>query len=850
MEVKYKQRKDWYEHGEHITNEDKVDEIINNDAFNLYRATHFLDKDYMEPNQFVNQNCNEPMEGKHDDVFIEKLKDAETPLYSNGSRHNKLSAIVALFQLKIRNGWSDRSFNDLLDTLSELLPEDNVLPKSLYLMKKFLKEFDMGYEKIHACLNDCCLFRKEYEDMDNCPKCGDSRWKMNKRSKVVKKGVPAKVLRYFPIIPRFRRLFKSEKMAADLRWHFNNKSNDGKMHHPVDSVTWDLVNDKWESFAIEPRNLRLGLSTDGFNPFCPKQPGNDIDVYLQPLIDDLKVLWHNGVEAYDAFSKTIFNLRAILLWTISDFPAYGNLAGCCTKENGMKPRILTGRNIFAALENFQNNFGKDDDQDELGRWKKRSIFFDLPYWKELPLPHNLDVMHVEKNICESIISTILHCGKSKDGINARKDLEDIQIRKDLYPQPRGSRTYLPPAPWTLSRSEKNKFCKRLYDFKGPDGYCSNIGKCVSLEDCKVIGLKSHDYHVLMQQLLPVALRGLLPKGPRKAVHRLSIFFHKLCQRVIDREKIAVIEDEVIETLCMLERHFPPSFFDIMVHLVVHLGREARLCGPVHFRWMYPFERYMKILKDYVRNSAQPEGCIAESYLAEECVRFCSEFLKNSVKVEEKDVRNDDCGSEIPIDSEDHSNTLKWIAYGPRDNALSYTGYIINGLRFHTKDVHRETQNSGVIYEATSMCRSSAKDTAQVADLVTYYGLITDIILLDYHIFYVPIFRCHWANKGNGVKFEDGFTLVNLNQSQASFTKDPYILASQAKQIFYSRDDDSSNWYVVLKAPPRGFHELEAIIEDDENVDVNVIAPIEVDVEFDESNDEVRYVREDCEGILE
>jgi len=51
-----------------------------------------------------------------------------------------------------------------------------------------------------------------------------------------------------------------------------------------------------------------------------------------------------------------------------------------------------------------------------------------------------------------------------------------------------------------------------------------------------------------------------------------------------------MEAEIVETLCMFERFFPPTFFNIMVHLTVHLGREARLGGPVHFRWMYPFER--------------------------------------------------------------------------------------------------------------------------------------------------------------------------------------------------------------------------------------------------------------------
>ena len=63
----------------------------------------------------------------------------------------------------------------------------------------------------------------------------------------------------------------------------------------------------------------------------PQQPGNDIDVYLEPLIEDFKLLWDVGVEAFDGYKKEFFNLRAVLLWTINDFPAYGNLSGCTVK---------------------------------------------------------------------------------------------------------------------------------------------------------------------------------------------------------------------------------------------------------------------------------------------------------------------------------------------------------------------------------------------------------------------------------------------------------------------------------------------------------------------------------------
>lgn len=92
------------------------------------------------------------------------------------------------------------------------------------------------------------------------------------------------------------------------------------------------------------------------------------------------------------------------------------------------------------------------------------------------------------------------------------------------------------------------------------------------------------------------------------------------------KKLDVIQNDLVITLCLLENYFPPSFFHIMVHLTVHLVREVRLCGPIHFRWMYPFERFMKVLKGYVRNHNCPEGCIVESYIAEEAVEFCSEFL--------------------------------------------------------------------------------------------------------------------------------------------------------------------------------------------------------------------------------
>ena len=59
----------------------------------------------------------------------------------------------------------------------------------------------------------------------------------------------------------------------------------------------------------------------------PKNPKNNLDVFLQPLIVELKELWEVGIETYDVSKKRNFQLRAALMWTISDFPAYSMLSG-------------------------------------------------------------------------------------------------------------------------------------------------------------------------------------------------------------------------------------------------------------------------------------------------------------------------------------------------------------------------------------------------------------------------------------------------------------------------------------------------------------------------------------------
>jgi hypothetical protein len=111
--------------------------------------------------------------------------------------------------------------------------------------------------------------------------------------------------------------------------------------------------------------------------------------------------------------------------------------------------------------------------------------------------HNLDVMHTEKNICESILRILLGIdGKTKDNEKARLDMQHLGIRKGQHPVIKNDKYILPPSMHSLDKEEKILLCKFLEGLKMPDGYATNIRRCVHLNECKVSGLKTHDYHVI------------------------------------------------------------------------------------------------------------------------------------------------------------------------------------------------------------------------------------------------------------------------------------------------------------------------------------------------------------------
>ncbi|XP_028126746.1 uncharacterized protein LOC114323365 [Camellia sinensis] len=587
--------------------------------------------------------------------------------------------------MTVTNHWSNKSVNTLLEFLTKLLPKDNLVPKSFYEAKKILRDLGLSYELIDACINDCVLFWKENARLDKCPKCKASRYKINRGRG---KKIPHKVLRYFPLTPRLKRLYMSRKTAEDMRWHKEKRIDDGVLRHPADSDEWKEFDVQHPQFALEPRNVRLGLAVDGFNPFRnmsnsyslwpvvlipynlppwlvmkdpflmmsllipgESQPGIDIDVYMRPLVDELNELWKNGALSYDAVTGESFQMRAALMWTIHDWPAFGDISGwrtkghysCYTCNDEPYFQFLKVEKILEQLDRVTGvTYGKHPRNKKRlcqePNWTKVSILYELPYWKKQKLRHNIDVMHVEKNFNENTFGTMLGIdGKNKDTDKARMDLEDMGIRKELWLTHRPDGTYVKPrAIFSLTPEEREGFFEFLKSVKYPDGYAANISRSVNARNGKLTGLKSHDCHVLIQRILPIGMRGYVDKEISKTLFELGSFFQDLCSRTLRRNELEKLEERIVHILCKLEKIFPPAFFDVMVHLAVHLPHEAILGGLAQYRWMYRIE---SLLQTELDQKVQSQRLT----LSKSALLFCSMYVDGIETVHNRPERNQDCG---------------------------------------------------------------------------------------------------------------------------------------------------------------------------------------------------------------
>ena len=155
---------------------------------------------------------------------------------------------------------------------------------------------------------------------------------------------------------------------------------------------------------------------------------------------------------------------------------------------------------------------------------------------------------------------------------------------------------------------------------------------------KLNGLKSHDYHIIIERLLPVMFLCYLGDGVWSMLAELSCFYRLLCAKEIKKEMMEKLEKDVPVLICKMEKNFPPGFFNPMQHLLVHLPYEAKVGGPVQYRWMYYIERALKKIRAMVGNKARVEGCIAEAFSLKEVAYFSSVYFADEHNVNAPTMR--------------------------------------------------------------------------------------------------------------------------------------------------------------------------------------------------------------------
>ena len=304
-----------------------------------------------------------------EDDAIQALEEAAaTPLFA-GSEHSSMGATYILLSAGKLHKCMDTYLDELFRALSmTILPTPNSLPASYREASEYLKRLGHSYKSFDVCPKNCVLFRGATATDVMCPNCRSPR-----RKPVGKSQVPQKVARYFPVTRRLERMFKSPEQACAMTWWASQHFDGNVMKHVSQSRQWQFIDERFRrEFGYNDRNVRVALVADGINPNGDKRsvyslwlvmllnynippwlstkryftmlailiPGpksvtsEHFDVFLEPLIEEMLDLWNYGVYRIDAAcykESSHFILRAMLIWTIGDFLAYGMLGGCVTK---------------------------------------------------------------------------------------------------------------------------------------------------------------------------------------------------------------------------------------------------------------------------------------------------------------------------------------------------------------------------------------------------------------------------------------------------------------------------------------------------------------------------------------
>uniref|UniRef100_A0A803ND11 Transposase n=1 Tax=Chenopodium quinoa TaxID=63459 RepID=A0A803ND11_CHEQI len=549
-----------------------------------------------------------------------------------------------------------------------------------------------------------------------------------------------------------------------MTWHANGHENYHLLHHQVDGQAWKKFDSLYPKFVDDPRNVRLGLATDGFSPFNsmsivhstwpvmlinynlppwmimkpeylilallipgPSSPGNDIDIYLQPLIKDLKDLWEFGLETYDASTNKRFDMHVALMTIVSDFPGYAMLSGWCTKGYLACPEChyktysewfpCSGKNVYRSNRKFL---------DPSHPWRRDKRNFDGKLEERCqPIPLNgIDIENMLRDFPNAF-------GKKQN--KPRRDVDD-------------------PTPWR----------------KKPIKTKDNVSACRDLVELN-----------LMPELQPVELEAGSEEFPRsrcwmsleqKHVRNKALLEGSMAEGYQAKECVAFIarflKRSSKATPEVNECGTSKSFFPKVGRPIKGKGRTSmkKNCGHIidHITWAQ--------VHRYVLFNCDCEE--VEKYISEHkiCVSTTRKRKWKSAQDHSKDFMDwfrekvDFILKEVHDNIQDH---ILWLSKGPSHVAKKHTGYSVNGYRFHTtkRDANCVTQNSGVTLIATTHSFASSEYQNLIVGNVNYFGSITEIIEISYHgHFSVVLFRCQWFHSE-----KDDDELIMMKRSRPKVT---------------------------------------------------------------------------------
>nr|GEU43179.1 hypothetical protein [Tanacetum cinerariifolium] len=523
----------------------------------------------------------------------------------------------------------------------------------------------------------------------------------------------------------------SSHTAKEMTWHATGKCTEpDKMQHSVDGRAWKNFDTKYPNFAKEPRNVRLGLAADGFNPFgnlsqaynmwpvilttynlppwlCMKE-SSFILTLLIPGLKDIGETSNEPTQAkrnefeelYASANEELYPgcdyvTRLDFMAKFTYFKVKGKLTDSIFNEmleffqyvfptlkgyklpplyyaikkkfkmiglgKGYKlpPSYYAIKKTFKTICEHDCYLFRGDDNKDLdfcpvcntSRWKdnntpgKKVPKKVLRYFSIIPRLQCLykssytakdmiwhatekctepDIMHIEKNVLESILNTLLMNEKSKDTAKVRQDLKRLGIRSGLWlGQTKNGKCSKPQAAYSFTPENIKKFCQFIKRVKLPDGFGSNFKHKVTDNDTNITVLKSHDYHIMMQRLLPYGLQQYLPDEVAKPIIELCLFFKQICSATL-------MEDDLLKA--------------------------------------------QNKLKGYVRNKVKPKGSIAEGYVAEEALTSSSHYFRDVTTKFNRPDRNVD-----PLP--------QCISFSPEIDRYR--------SQFKSRDERRTTQNSGI-----------------------------------------------------------------------------------------------------------------------------------------------------------